>query len=862
MTVLSDYTAALAQPRLDQAPARYDEFVGPDGSLRDAWRPLVEVALRLSGGDLARVDTEIQRALADDGVTYAAPGRGVEPWRLDPVPLVVDPDEWSSLETGLAQRAELINALLADLYGPRTLLRDGIVPAPLVLGHSGYLRTVARPSMADERPLLFSATDLGRGDDGEWRVLADRVQAPSGLGYAMENRRVISRVLPELYRQAPLHRMAPFFHALRTTLLQAAPGDPANPRVVVLSPGPHSETAYDQAFLASTLGFPLVQGSDLVVRDGAVWMRVFERLERVHVILRRVDAEWSDPLELRGGSRLGVAGLSEAVRRGSVRIVNGLGSGVVENPGLLPYLPAVAERLLGEDLRLATVPTWWCGDEGSRRIVLDGLDGLEIRRVDGGRVSGGRDALRKRIEATPYAYVGQQPIPLSQTPTFDRAAAGYGPPDGTVGPGAVAMRSFTLWYGSSYRPLVGGLATVRDRLDGSGPTSVAKDVWVLKRDAGEPDQHLAHQLQLSYTDVASATVPRALDDLYWFGRYAERAEALLRLILTAHTLAEDYRARPFSSGGSSLAITWQALHDLCPPPAAPTRAAFADPARRESAFGEGLDLEFHAVLLDPVRRGGLAQSVASMRACAQGVRDQLSADTWRAFASMDRAAAALGTSPHSHQVEEAGGRMLNGVLALTGVVANMMRDPGWHILNAGRAVERVQQVARLLRSTVLERRGLDTDRRVLNAVLGSTESVVTHRRRHRGYVRVNSVLDLLLIDQANPRSIVSALTDLGTHLSGMPGSTGSTRPERLLDELTELVVSVDVRSLVAIGGSHRPHLAQFLDELVAQTSRLSDAIETLHFPAGPGPRSFAQLLPSSLGELLAEAEDPRFGGDA
>lgn len=852
MTVLSDYTAALAQPRLDQAPPRYDEFVGPDGSLRDAWRPLVEVALRLSAEDLARVDTEIQRALADDGVTYAAPGRGVEAWRLDPVPLVIDSEQWSSLETGLAQRAELLNALLADLYGPRTLLRDGILPAPLVLGHSGYVRTMARPSMADERPLLLSATDLGRGDDGEWRVLADRVQAPSGMGYAMENRRVISRVLPELYRQAPLHRMAPFFHALRTTLLQAAPGDPSNPRVVVLSPGPHSETAYDQAFIASTLGFPLVQGSDLVVRDGAVWMRVFERLERVHVILRRVDAAWSDPLELKAGSRLGVAGLTEAVRRGSVRVVNGLGSGAVENPGLLPYLPAVAERLLGEELRLDTVPTWWCGDEASRRNVLDRLDELDIRRVDGGRVSGGRDALRKRIEATPHAYVGQQPLSLSQAPTFGREPSAYGPPTGTVAPGAVAMRSFTLWHGSAYRPLLGGLGTVRERLDGSSAGTVSKDVWVLKKDAADPDQYLAHQLQLSYADAALTMVPRALDDMYWFGRYAERTEDLLRLVLTAHMLAEDYRSRPFSSGGASLAITWQALHDLCPPR---TPSRFGDPARWEALFATGLDAEFHAMLLDPQRRGGIAQSIAALRDCAQGVRDQLSADTWRAFASIDRAADALGASRHSHQVEEASERMLNGVLALTGVVSNMMRDPGWHILNAGRALERVLQVARLLGSTVIERRGLDTDRRVLNAVLGSTESVVTHRRRHRGYVRVNSVLDLLLLDQANPRSVSSALIDLGTHLAAMPASTGSTRPERLLDEITERVVSVDVRSLVAIGGARRPHLEHFLDDLVVEVSRLSEAIEALHFPAGPGPRSFAQLLPGELGadDLLAEA---------
>lgn len=862
MTVLDDYTAALAQPRLGEAPDRYDELVAPDGTLRPAWRPLAEAAFRLTAGDLARVDDEIQRTLADDGVTYALPGERPEPWRLDPLPLVIEPDEWSTLEVGLTQRAELLNAVLADLYGPRTLLRSGVLPAPLVLGHPGYARVVARAFNADPRPLLVSATDLGRTVAGEWRVLADRAQAPSGMGYAMENRRVVSRVLPELYRQATLHRMAPFFHALRTSLLQAAPGDPADPRVVVLSPGPHSETAYDQAFLASTLGVPLVQGSDLTVRDGAVWMRVFEHLEPVHVILRRVDAAFSDPLELRGDSRLGVAGLSEAVRRGTVRVVNGLGSGVLENPGLLPYLPAVAQHLLGEDLRLDAVPTWWCGEAEQRRTVLDRLDELEVRRIDGTRVDGDPDSLRARILAEPHAHVGQQPIALSQVPTFGRERASYGPPTGRIAPGPMSLRTFSLWYGSSYRPLVGGLATVRERRDG-GRTSpwVSKDVWVLKKDAAEPDQHLAHQLQLSYAVPGAASGPRVLDDLFWFGRYRERAEDLLRLVLTAHALAEDYRARPWSSGGASLAVAWSAIHRLCPlPDTAPYAAAFAGlagpEAARAEAFGAPLDAEFHAVLLDPAREGSVAQSLAALRSCAGGVRDQLSADTWRAFAALDRAAATLTASPHSHRVEEASGRMLDGMLALTGVTANMVRDPGWHMAGAGRTLERAQQVARLLAAATVERRGLDTDRRVLNVVLGATESVVTHRRRHRGYVKVDSVLELLLLDPHNPRSVAFCLDELRGHLAVMPGSTGSTRPERLLEELAERVTTVDVRALVAIGGAHRPYLQGFLAQLVADVAQLSDAVAALHLAAGPGPRPFGQLverLPRHQGSLGEDA---------
>ncbi|WP_372734790.1 circularly permuted type 2 ATP-grasp protein, partial [Nocardioides sp.] len=277
MTVLRDYASALSQPALvgatETEPTRYDEVVGPDGALRPAWTGLAELAVRITAADLRRADGDITAFLADDGVTYARPGEGQGPWQLDPVPLIIDAESWKPLEVGLAQRAELLNAVLADLYSEQRLLREGIVPPAVVFGHSGFTRVVARASTHDPRPLVFSATDLGRDADGHWRVLGDRAQAPSGIGYAMENRRVVSRVMPELYRRAGLHRMEPYFWALRSALLQSAQGDRADPRVVVLSPGTHSETAYDQAFVASALGFPLVQGSDLVVRDGWVWMK-------------------------------------------------------------------------------------------------------------------------------------------------------------------------------------------------------------------------------------------------------------------------------------------------------------------------------------------------------------------------------------------------------------------------------------------------------------------------------------------------------------------------------------------------------------------------------------------------------------
>jgi uncharacterized circularly permuted ATP-grasp superfamily protein/uncharacterized alpha-E superfamily protein len=759
--------------------------------------------------------------LADDGVTYARPGEGPGPWQLDPVPLVIDASAWTPLEVGLAQRAELLNAILADLYGEQRLLADGLLPAALVLGHSGFTRVVARASSRDPRPLVFSATDLGRDADGQWRVL-DRTQAPSGIGYAMENRRVVSRVMPELYREAGLHRMEPYFWALRSALLQSAQGDQGDPRVVVLSPGTHSETAYDQAFIASALGFPLVQGSDLVVRNGWVWMKLpghahAGRLERVDVILRRVDAAWSDPLELRGESQLGVAGLAEAVRRGRVRIVNGLGAGVLENPALLPYLPAVCEALLGEQLRLEAVPTWWCGESDAMELVLDRLDALQVRAIDGPSASLARltrRELTERIIAAPYRFVGQERLPLSQAPTW----GARGRATGIATPRPVTLRTFTLRYGSAYRPLVGGLANVLERTANGEIPSATKDVWVLKGSPSDPDQGLADVLPITSARSVSVLVPRVLEDMFWVGRYAERAEDMLRLVLAAHAYAEDFRERPRTIGGATLEVLMAAIHRLAGPGL------------------DDLDADFRSLLLDPTRTGSAAHSLAGLRDALQGVRDQLSSDMWRGFGTIDRATAALRESPHSHQVAESAGRMLTGILALQGVTASMMRDSGWHMIGAGRSLERSLQLCHLLAATTTVRRGIDVDREVLNVVLTVSESAVTHRRRYRGYVRPAGVLELLLLDTDNPRSLAFRFERLRRHLAGQPESTGSTRPERLLADLAEELAATEVASLVTIGGVGRPRLQAYLDATIAALARLGESVEELHFATGPAPR--------------------------
>ena len=451
--LLSDYRPA---------PGSFDELMDATGTLRPAWEQVGAALTDLGHPELVRRQIEVDRLLDADGVTYNAFGnsdpRGRR-WALDPVPVVLDSNEWAVIESGVIQRAELLSLILADLYGPRDLLRRRLLPVEVVLGHPGFLRPCDRSgtvaALADQ--LVTYAVDLSRDADGNHVALSDRTQAPSGAGYALENRLVISRVFPSLYRDAQVHRIAPFFRALRSALQHAARHQ-ADPRIVVLTPGPWSETAFEHAYLASYLGYPLVEGGDLTVKEGRVWMRSLGRLEPVDVILRRLDDTYCDPLELKKDSRLGVPGLVDAARRGTVAIVNPLGSGVIESPAMLAFLPKLAEHLLGQPLRLPSVETWWCGDPVSRQHVLAHLQEMVVKPVarDSGRSSiqgwelssGDLAGLRARIEATPTSWTAQTALAMGTAPTLTL--------DGFE-PRRSVLRAFAVARGSSYTVLPGGL---------------------------------------------------------------------------------------------------------------------------------------------------------------------------------------------------------------------------------------------------------------------------------------------------------------------------------------------------------------------------------------------------------------------
>jgi uncharacterized circularly permuted ATP-grasp superfamily protein/uncharacterized alpha-E superfamily protein len=823
-----DVVEVYARPSLD-TPDHWDEMVDPINGVRETWRD-VGSALRLLGpSGLAEQRRTVANLLAQDGVTYRPHGSAFDqPWALDPVPMLIDENEWARLEPALIQRTELLDLILTDLYGPRRLLAEGLIPAEIVLGHAGFLRSVDQIRLPSARQLFMSAADLAREADGRWTVLSDRTQAPSGTGYAMANRRVVSRALPGLFRDSRIHRIGPFFQAMRVALQALAPSGSEVPRIVLLTSGSGSETSFDQAFLSSLLGFPLVEGSDLVVRDGHVWQRSIGRLEPVDVILRRVDASFCDPLELRPDSQLGVPGLVEASRLGTVSVVNGLGAGVLENPALYPYLPRLAEVLLGQPLALPSVQTWWCGDEVGLRHVLANIASMVVKPVSrqvvrtsrfGWELSAAqRDELARRIESDPCGWVGQVAVHPSTAPGVGAFGLEARP---------VSLRSFAVAEGGGYRMLPGGLSRAAP-----GPSSVvvttqagaiAKDVWVLSstpvaaHDLGTPE--------LIRGKVVSAVSPRVAESLFWLGRYAERAEDLSRLIAVTDNRWHDVHPEVDPAVRQCVDILLKGLHDvtsLWPS----LGVSESDPHR-----------VLFAVIGDTQSIGTLAHDTRRVRELANASRDQLSTDTWSIFSDLERVLSPFddrnsgGRRPPG-DIAQAMSSLRESLMAFAGLAAeSMVRDSGWHFMDAGRRLERALQIARLLRSCLGSRRSSGVDALVEESTLIAAESIITHRRRYPAQSGADTVFELLLIDRDNPRSLAFQLDRLAADLRRIAPTTANDdgldgQVQRLGARLTALDCSdldvVDERG-------RRVALRDLLGDVVRELHRLALAIEQAHF---------------------------------
>ncbi|MGK2957872.1 MAG: circularly permuted type 2 ATP-grasp protein [Acidimicrobiales bacterium] len=796
---------------------------------------------------------EIRRLLRDDGVTYTVYGESPAggQWQLDPIPVTMAGAEWAEIEQGVMQRSELLDLILDDLYGPRRLIESGLLPPEVIFGHRGFLRSCDQVRLPGAHQLITCAIDLARDPEGRWVVLSDRAQAPSGVGYALENRSIISRVFPSLYREGQVHRLAPFFRALRSSLNSVAPAAVDDPHIVVLSPGMLSETYFEHAYLASYLGYSLVEGQDLVVRDGRVWLRSLGDLQPVDVILRRVDSLSCDPLELVADSRLGVPGLVEATRLGSVSVVNPLGSGVLENPGLWPFLPDIAEHLLGRSLQLSTPRTWWCGNKMGRSHVLAKIDELVIKPID--RESGvpslfghaltsvQREELSRKIEARPYAYVGQEIVSVASFPTLG---------DQGVEDRATVLRCFAVAGEGSYVVMPGGLARVAASPDtfhiSNQAGASSKDVWVVASEPESLNGWMNRGTRTSVPNIAGAVSPRAAENLFWFGRYLDRAENVVRLLRVVHECQNDFQSN--QEGVVSNPAGIECLHLLL---IALTQVTGTFPG----FTGEGAqarlaapDEELLALVLSEQRVGSPAYACAKARDAAFAVRDQMSNDTWMLLSDLDATFAILARQQHGGHaaLSTAFARLLQGLLALSGLASeSLVRDTGWRFMDAGRRLERSQHLVSLVGATMATERRSATESLMIESILNASESSVTYRRRYRSRAQLETMLDLLFLDVSNPRSLAFQLARLSENVDAFSES-----PPHELDQVQRLVLEASttlrLSDSAALASSQGPGTdRKELDGLVLHLGSLlsatSSALESAHFSHRLPQHTFADL---------------------
>ncbi|MBO0866093.1 MAG: circularly permuted type 2 ATP-grasp protein, partial [Mycobacterium sp.] len=612
---------------------------------------------------------------------------------------------------------------------------------------------------------------------------------------------VVAQAAPVLYERFTPRPASPFAETLRQALINAAPEAAEDPMVVVLSPGIHSETAFDQAYLASVLGFPLVESADLVVRRGKLWMRSLGTLKQVDVVLRRVDAEYADPLDLRSDSQLGVVGLVEVLRRGAVTVVNTLGSGILESPGLLRFLPGLAQQLLGETPLLPTPPLYWGGIDAERSHLLARLSSLLIKPTTGGQTivgpalsSGQREALAAHIEATPWQWVGQEPPQFSSAPT-DHYPGG-------LSAASVGMRLFTVSQRGGYAPMIGGLGYVLAPGNAAYElnTVAAKDIWVRPptRAQAKVTVTAVELPAMKPSGTRGVSSPRVLSDLFWLGRYAERAENMARLLTVTRERYHEFPYRPETEGGECVPVLLAALEQVTG-----TGTEGSD-AERIAAAPRTL----WSLTVDRERPGSLAQSVERLGLAARAVRDQMSKDTWMVLGGVERALARLssrGPAPPSEPAADdsalasAHSLTLAGMLALSGVAAeSMVRDVDWTMTDIGKRIERGVWVTALLRATLGRARSPGAEQTIIESTLVTCESSVIYLRRNVGAVSVAAVAELVLFEAENPRSLVYQLERLRADLKALPGASGSSRAERLVDEINTRLRRLDPADLDVI----------------------------------------------------------------
>jgi uncharacterized circularly permuted ATP-grasp superfamily protein/uncharacterized alpha-E superfamily protein len=801
-----------------QDSSRFDELRDHKGELRGHWRQFARVLQGMTPEQMQQRYDLVNRLVHENGVTYNIYGdpKGVNrPWRLGPLPNLIDNAEWQELATGIAQRAGLLDRILRDLYGDQQLLKQGLLPPELIFGHNNFLWPCVGIRPVGGTFLHVYAADLARAPDGRWWVMADRTQTPSGMGYALENRQIIARAFPGLYRQLRVQALTGAFEALQQGLTRLAPATGEPPLTVLLSSGRYNETYFEHVYLARQMGMPLVEGHDLTVRQPYVYLKTLNGLKRVHAILRRLDDDFCDPLELRSDSALGVPGLLEAVRAGTVVLANALGSGVLESPGLLGFLPRICEHLLGEPLKVPSLASWWCGEKPVMEDALKMLSELVIKPAFPSQNfepvfaktldAEGLAALEDRIRRRPHAYVAQERVQLARSPVWHADK-------GLLGSHTTGIRVYAIATERGYVVMPGGLTRVSgdvgDDVVSMQRGGTSKDTWVCFGDARRAEAPTTRIMGVADLLRQDPYLPsRVAENTFWIGRYAERCENHARLLRSA--LTREIEQTEEQDATLHMAMACCRFFGLI------------------AGDEEGGLL---AGICDNDNSRSLVSQLHALIWSASQVRGRLSQENWVAIVELQQEADGLEPST----LEPAGAlsfldRLLMSQSALAGfALDNMTQDNSWRFLMIGRRLERLQFLAETM-AQVLEQ-PVATATVTLDWLLEIADSKITYRNRYLSSAQLIPVLDLLLLDPVNPHALIFQLQKLTQTLNqlGDQNDYGLGAMSEKLQTLNLMVLESELGHEQRLQTALRM-VSGLLREVAAQSRLLSDNLGLRYF---------------------------------
>ncbi|WP_111708772.1 circularly permuted type 2 ATP-grasp protein [Lutibacter citreus] len=816
----------------------YDEVFASDLGIDKNWDKLLNNLSEIGREKLISKQGEIDWLLSENGVTYNVyndPKGLNRPWELNVVPFLIQKEEWKTIEKGIQQRSEVLNLLLKDIYGKRELIKKGIVPYEVIFAHRGFLRACDQIQYKTSKQLLIHSADLARGPDGRMWVVNDRAQVPSGMGYALENRFSISKMLPEIFEDINVEQSSAFFNDLNQLLLSSAPSNKENPTVVILTPGPHNETYFEHSYLSSFLGYPLVKGSDLVVRGGKLWMKSLKGLKQVDVIYRRVDDVFIDPLELREDSYLGVAGLMEVVRLQNVAIVNPIGSGILENPGLIPFLNAICKYFLNEDLLLPQIASWWCGQKKERTYVLKHLSSFVVKRIDKTHREhiyfceflNKKELKQLKIEIlkTPYQFVAQEKINFSTAPNFV---------NGQLEPRKIVCRTFSVAKNEGYSVMPGGLVRVaaerEELLVSNQKGGTSKDFWVVSDKSQSKIQHYSWNQTSSNRFTGINDVPSdTAENLFWSGRYLGRTIVTARYLRMALNQMANVQFNHRKSESESLKIIFNSITNITS-----TFPGFTGENELEAMKNPLKEIE--SVILDETRYGSFAQTISSFNFAYYSRRNLWSRDMWRVFDGIQKLWENFKNEENYSipVIVKFFDRIITRLIAFRALSEEcILVKQGLLLYFIGLQMEEATMTIAKIRSLIIVNHNQELEYEILESLLSSHESLNIYRYSYKSYLSLENVINLILLDKEYAKSLSYQIRRIKKDIDQLPNNTSNEFTEcqininKAFDKINSLTVAelktVDLKS------NMRLKLDESLEELSDLLHDASLSISNTYF---------------------------------